>query len=81
MALVVWTLAALLCLALPASAEPMKWCPVTATDSLAVCNDGSPAGYYYRPGSGTTANKCVGPAYAFRQCHVLLVHSQPAWSP
>ena len=32
---------------------------VTDIDSKAVCNDGSPGMYFFRPGTGTGANKCV----------------------
>ena len=52
-------LAALVLLCTGAAAEPMKWYPVTTTDPLAVCNDGSPAGYYHRPSSLPSQGKCV----------------------
>ena len=54
-----WTALVAACLVLPATAVPMTWNSVTTIDPLAVCNDGSPAGYYFRAGTNEGVDKCV----------------------
>jgi hypothetical protein len=45
----------------------LNW--LTAIDPLAVCNDGSPAGYYFAPGTGDAgARACLQRRCALRRC-------------
>ena len=54
-----WVFLAAACVVFPAAAVPLTWNSVTTVDPLAVCNDGSPAGYYFRAGTDDAVDKCV----------------------